>query len=453
MPFASISKKVALVAMGGLLMVGLSTLGATTAHADAVPTKIIGFVNANGAPLVGAKVCASVPAYLPETGYYNASPTCAVTDAQGGYGISFPLPVMTQMAAITVQGTNAYPETTPGTYRNGLGGYFTVNPGDTITKNITVKPYVSAPIKGYLTQVSGVATLDGAPLGGVEACAGAPIYDAQAKSYIDAASTCVTTGPTGAYKFSFVLPAESSMAAVWVNPGERYADIFPITTAGAGGRDIHGYFSIKPGESKTRNTAVRSYLLVTGKVVTKAGAPVAGALVDGGVKAVSTDASGAYAVRVRTAYDGGVVNVSAAGFENGFLQINAAGRPASGTTTVVLAPVSGVSTVAPAPVSSNPTVAPAPVVTKVVGTKPTISGKAKLGRVLTANPGVWGPQNVALSYQWYRNGKKIAGATTTTHKVVRQDLSKKITIKVTGRLTGSTPVTMGSAAAKKLAWR
>ena len=33
---------------------------------------------------------------------------------------------------------------------------------------------------------------------------------------------------------------------------------------------------------------------------------------------------------------------------------------------------------------------------------PTITGTAKVGATLTANPGTWGPAPVTLAYQWFR---------------------------------------------------
>ena len=45
---------------------------------------------------------------------------------------------------------------------------------------------------------------------------------------------------------------------------------------------------------------------------------------------------------------------------------------------------------------------------------PRITGSVKVGKRLTADPGAWGPGDVALSYQWYRSGAKIAKATKAT---------------------------------------
>lgn len=67
---------------------------------------------------------------------------------------------------------------------------------------------------------------------------------------------------------------------------------------------------------------------------------------------------------------------------------------------------------------------------------PRISGKAVHGTTLTAKPGTWGPGKVALSYQWYRSGKAIKGATGPKYKLVAADVGKTITVKVTGKRSG-----------------
>jgi hypothetical protein len=58
---------------------------------------------------------------------------------------------------------------------------------------------------------------------------------------------------------------------------------------------------------------------------------------------------------------------------------------------------------------------------------------------------------VALSYQWYRSGAKIAKATKPTYKLVAADRGKKITVKVTGTQPGYTTVSKTSVASGKVA--
>jgi len=67
---------------------------------------------------------------------------------------------------------------------------------------------------------------------------------------------------------------------------------------------------------------------------------------------------------------------------------------------------------------------------------PTISGTAKAGKTLTAKVGTWSPTPTSFSYQWYRNGSKISGATKATYKLTSSDKGKKITVKVKPKLSG-----------------
>lgn len=82
--------------------------------------------------------------------------------------------------------------------------------------------------------------------------------------------------------------------------------------------------------------------------------------------------------------------------------------------------------------------------------KPKISGTAKIGETLTANPGTWKPAEAVLTYQWYRSGKKIKGATSSTYLLVSKDKGKKLTVKVTGKAPGYTTKSKTSKATKKI---
>jgi len=62
---------------------------------------------------------------------------------------------------------------------------------------------------------------------------------------------------------------------------------------------------------------------------------------------------------------------------------------------------------------------------------PTITGKAKVGKLLSAKTGTW-DSGVNFTYQWYRNNSKIAKATSSTYKVVAADVGKQISVLVTG---------------------
>jgi hypothetical protein len=85
--------------------------------------------------------------------------------------------------------------------------------------------------------------------------------------------------------------------------------------------------------------------------------------------------------------------------------------------------------------------------------RPTIAGSAYAGKTLTVDPGAWGPDGVALGYQWLRNGTAIAGATGTSYKTVSADVGKDVAVQVTGSLSGyaSASQTSGSVRIVKYA--
>jgi hypothetical protein len=64
---------------------------------------------------------------------------------------------------------------------------------------------------------------------------------------------------------------------------------------------------------------------------------------------------------------------------------------------------------------------------------PRISGTARVGTTLTGRVDPWGPGTVTLSWQWFRNGSRINGATARTYRLVAADLDRRITVRVTGR--------------------
>ncbi|MEN0130853.1 MAG: hypothetical protein AAGC49_15560 [Brevundimonas sp.] len=78
--------------------------------------------------------------------------------------------------------------------------------------------------------------------------------------------------------------------------------------------------------------------------------------------------------------------------------------------------------------------------------RPTITGTVAVTRTLSAHPQIWKPTGVKLTYQWYRSGKAIKGATKQRHKLTASDKGTKITVKVTGTLAGYTKVSRTSAA-------
>jgi subtilisin family serine protease len=64
-------------------------------------------------------------------------------------------------------------------------------------------------------------------------------------------------------------------------------------------------------------------------------------------------------------------------------------------------------------------------------TLPTISGKAEVGKKLTASPGTWDMDGLTFAYQWQADGVDIPGATDKKYKLTAGDQGKTITVVVT----------------------
>lgn len=77
---------------------------------------------------------------------------------------------------------------------------------------------------------------------------------------------------------------------------------------------------------------------------------------------------------------------------------------------------------------------------------PTISGTRAVGYTLTAVTGTWSPAPTSFTYQWYRAGVAISGATGSTYKLTTYDQGKTITVKVTGVRSGYATTSRTSAA-------
>jgi putative cell wall-binding protein/peptidoglycan/xylan/chitin deacetylase (PgdA/CDA1 family) len=76
---------------------------------------------------------------------------------------------------------------------------------------------------------------------------------------------------------------------------------------------------------------------------------------------------------------------------------------------------------------------------------PTITGTAAVGQVLTANPGTWNPVPATYTYQWFRNGTAIQGATAATYTPVAADVGTTLTVRVSGTPAGATAASATSA--------
>lgn len=77
---------------------------------------------------------------------------------------------------------------------------------------------------------------------------------------------------------------------------------------------------------------------------------------------------------------------------------------------------------------------------------PTISGQATVGSILTATPGTWSPTPDTISYQWLRNGAKIANATAATYTVTTADVGAQLAVTTTATKADYLPAEQRSAA-------
>jgi hypothetical protein len=88
-----------------------------------------------------------------------------------------------------------------------------------------------------------------------------------------------------------------------------------------------------------------------------------------------------------------------------------------------------------------------PVNTKPVNTAlPTITGGAVVGSTLNVSNGGWDGSSISYTYQWYRDGNQIPGATTNVYTTVDDDIRKKITCKVTASNSDNDGITVSSDA-------
>jgi hypothetical protein len=77
-----------------------------------------------------------------------------------------------------------------------------------------------------------------------------------------------------------------------------------------------------------------------------------------------------------------------------------------------------------------------PVVADVTG--PTIEGRARPGKVLTADAGTYLPDDVSVTYQWLRDGEPVRWATGSRYLVMGRDLGAELAVQVTVSAEGYT---------------
>lgn len=78
--------------------------------------------------------------------------------------------------------------------------------------------------------------------------------------------------------------------------------------------------------------------------------------------------------------------------------------------------------------------------TPVISAKPSITAaKVAVGQKLTAKTSGWGPVGVKLAFQWLSNSTAIPGATAGSYTLKAADAGKRISVRVTGSLSGAEP--------------
>ncbi|MFZ2504197.1 MAG: carboxypeptidase regulatory-like domain-containing protein [Nocardioides sp.] len=81
-------------------------------------------------------------------------------------------------------------------------------------------------------------------------------------------------------------------------------------------------------------------------------------------------------------------------------------------------------------------------------TRPKVSGKPRVGKVLTCKVGAVSPAATQTLVQWLRNGKKIRGATGLKYKIRKSDVGDRLSCQVTYRRPGYTNLVATSASVK-----
>ena len=94
-------------------------------------------------------------------------------------------------------------------------------------------------------------------------------------------------------------------------------------------------------------------------------------------------------------------------------------------------------------------VEPAPLVIRNTAL-PTIRGKARRGKTLTASAGAWDVAGLTVGYQWYRGGSAVAGATAPTYRLKKRDAGSHLHVVVAVSKPGYETTSIASAPTKRV---
>lgn len=76
---------------------------------------------------------------------------------------------------------------------------------------------------------------------------------------------------------------------------------------------------------------------------------------------------------------------------------------------------------------------------------PVVTGTAKVGSTLTATAGAWSVTGASYAYQWYADGVAVPRAIGSTLALTREQVGKKLTVRVTASALGYPAATADSA--------
>ena len=266
--------------------------------------------------------------------------------------------------------------------------------------------------------LTGIVRLNGQLRAGVKVC---PDYPADP-------TRCVRSAADGRYTITELPtytdaadPGETGSGAMYAptafpNPGD------PFVTTLDWSSSYHGRylqtFGI-PDDTRVyeQDIDLAPITYVTGMVMSTSGAAVkkasvcyAGADVQ---RCTTSNARGSFRVRVDFAAWDDVATLS----------VQRTGYQPSGNVVVTQAHVSD-----PAVVTLTP-------LPKVRSQRPIVFGYRYLGHTLRAIKGSW-TKGTTFTYRWYRNGRAIKHATKSSYRLTRSDVSKQISVRVTGRKAG-----------------
>lgn len=236
------------------------------------------------------------------------------------------------------------------------------------------------------------------------------------------------------------LPAPDRYSYQWkrngeVIPGATYAT-YPTRTDDVGQQISVVVSGVKPGYVPVQKESAEVTIqgaTMQGAIPVISGTPQVGQKLSGSV----TDWDPSGSTLTYSWYVGGTLATE--GSSNFVVPASALGKE------IVLKVTGRKSGYTPRTRSSAPT---APVAPGVLTTeRPTIRGYAKVGQTLVASAGYWAPSGVHLAYRWKVGTEVVTGPRggQNTFVIPRSARGKRITVSVTGTLTGYTTVKLTSA--------